>query len=110
MIAGINHKNKIIAPMYFEGYTDADLFETWIKKCLIPNLKENQIIVLDNAAFHKKKSTEDLLKEHKCSFKFLPTYSPDLNPIEHKWFVIKDKFRKMVNFKSFEERMFFCFG
>ena len=49
---------KLIAPFRFQGYTNTDVFETWIEKCLIPLLVAGQIVVLDNAAFHKSLSIQ----------------------------------------------------
>ena len=87
-------KGKIIAPLVYEGHTDSDLFHTWLQKCLLPTIKKGTIIVLDNASFHKRKDAEETVEQAGCYLKFQPPYSPDLNPIEHDWFTIKNKIRK----------------
>lgn len=109
MIAGLNYKNEIIAPMFYEDYTDSNVFESWLKEVLLPILKPKTIIILDNAIFHKGKRIEELVKSFGCVLKYLPTFSPDLNKIEPQWFVIKNKIRKKpVNLKNWKVRM--CFG
>ena len=41
-------KKAILAPFVFEGTTDARLFNSWLEKCLLPVLKEGQVVVMDN--------------------------------------------------------------
>jgi transposase len=86
---------EIIAPYAFNGYTDAVRFNGWIKKCLLPVLKKGQVVVMDNAAFHKSKKTRQLIESVGCTLLYLPPYSPDLNPIEKQWAVLKRKYRKL---------------
>jgi transposase len=40
---------------------------------------------MDNASFHKRSDILQAIKNKGCVLEFLPTYSPDLNPIEHLW-------------------------
>ena len=40
---------------------------------------------MDNAAFHKDKAMQEQLINAGVTLEYLPPYSPDLNPIEHKW-------------------------
>ena len=58
-------------------------------KTLLPELPKNSVVVMDNAAFHKSSEIADLLKKNGHRILWLPPYSPDLNPIEHKWAWIK---------------------
>lgn len=85
------------APFMFSGYCDSKVFETYVEKCLLPELSPGKIIILDNAAFHKSLRTRQLIEEAKCQLIFLPSYSPDLNPIEHEWFPIKNKIRQLLD-------------
>jgi transposase len=64
---------------------NAKLFETWVEKFLIKELKPGQFVVMDNASFHKSKNTKELIESVGCRLIFLPPYSPDLNPIEKFW-------------------------
>ena len=80
---------EIIAPMQYHGTTDALLFEHWFKQWLLPCLSEDIVIVMDNAAFHRKKKLFEIAEEHHRRLIFLPPYSPELNPIEHFWAKLK---------------------
>jgi transposase len=103
MIAALCNKD-IIAPLVFEGNCNSELFETYVRDFLIKELKQGQVVVMDNINFHKRKKIEDLIKSAGASILFLPTYSPDLNPIEHHWFRIKNYIRKTAdNFTDFFE-------
>ena len=93
--------NEIIAPLAYQSYTDTEIFNTWLKKCLIPALPKNCIIVMDNARFHKSEETREIIEDHGHQLLFLPPYSPDLNPIENYWAILKGKLRKVVaNFQN----------
>ena len=60
-IAG-NNGNKIIAPMCFDGTCNTDVFNAWLTQVLLPVLKPGQVIILDNASFHKSARTKDLIE------------------------------------------------
>ena len=91
--------NKIIAPMQYNGTTDSVLFEFWFENCLLPSLGKERIIVMDNAAFHRKSELRHLAQKQQCKVIFLPPYSPELNPIEKLWAYLK-KYLKF-NLSSF---------
>ncbi len=93
MIAALNAK-AIKAPFYFEGYTDAEVFNGWVANCLVPELKPGQTVILDNASFHKSPKTKVLIEGAGCHLKYLPTYSPDFNPIEPQWAILKARIKK----------------
>lgn len=103
MIAALN-KEKIIAPLTFEGYCNKDVFEAWFEQFLTPILRSGQTVVLDNATFHKSKKIDNLAKGVGAEILYLPPYSPDFNEIEHQWFAIKNRARKNIPiFKSFRQ-------
>ena len=85
---------EVLAPMRFEWSTNTDIFNTWIEKCLCPELKPWDVVVLDNASFHKSEKTRLLIEEREARLLFLPPYSPDLNPIENYWALLKLYVRK----------------
>lgn len=87
---------QVPATFYFEGHCTRELFEIYIEKILVPNLKPGQTVVFDNASFHKGGRIENLIQSAGCSLEYLPPYSPDLNPIEHFWFALKTKIRKAL--------------
>jgi transposase InsO family protein len=72
-----------------------DLFKMWLEKYLLPKLKPGDIIVIDNASFHKSQAIEDLIAQFGCELLYLPPYSPDFNPIENWWFVLKNWMRQL---------------
>ncbi len=78
-------QSKIIAPFCYQGTCNTDLFNTWIEKILLPELKEGQVVIMDNASFHKSEKSRLLIEGAGCKLLFLPPYSPDLNPIEKFW-------------------------
>jgi transposase len=62
---------------------------------LVPALKPGQVVIIDNATFHKSQEIIDLIKAAGCRVIFLPPYSPDLNPIEHSWAALKKSIRRI---------------
>ena len=84
-------RTKSFAPLLFKGTCNTVLFNTWLKTCLLPELKPEQTVVMDNAAIHKNPETKKLLEEAGCHLLFLPPYSPDFNPIEKTFGSLKNK-------------------
>ena len=82
-VIGALYEKMLFALDYFEKNINGDIFYSWCKYTLIPNLKTKSVIVMDNASFHKR--VQRLLNRHGHRLLFLPPYSPDLNPIEKKW-------------------------
>ncbi len=64
---------------------DADIFNLWLARDLLPKLPPGAVLALDNASFHKRSDTEKLISGAGHILEYLPPYSPDLNPIEPKW-------------------------
>jgi transposase len=84
IIAGYVGK-KCIAPFIFNGKCNSESFNKWIEEVLIKVLKAGQVVIMDNATFHKTERTKKLIEEAGCQLVYLPAYSPDLNPIEKYW-------------------------
>lgn len=109
IVAGIC-QGKWVAPLEYSGTTDSVLFEFWFKNCLLKEVAPRSVIVLDNAAFHKKAVLVDLAEKQNCTVLFLPPYSPDLNPIEKKWAWLKRKLREILFIhSSFGDALCACF-
>lgn len=101
---------KIIAPLEFSGTCDHVLFEFWFEHCLLKKLSPGRIIVMDNAAFHRKAVLLALAEKAGCSILFLPPYSPDLNPIENFWAWLKQTLRSsLASFDSLDDALMSCF-
>ena len=89
--------SKVFAPLCFQGTCNTELFNLWIEQFLLPNLKPRQVVILDNATFHKSEKAKLLIQNVGCTLLFLPRYSPDLNPIETFWANLKAKIRAVIN-------------
>jgi len=77
------------ACLVLEGSTDTDVFQTYVQKVLIPALRPGDCVIMDNLAPHKTAAVERLLADAGVSWRWLPPYSPDLNPIEKMWSKVK---------------------
>jgi len=99
IISALNNENKLIAPFIFKGMTDTNLVLWWVENLLLKELPNNSIIVWDNASFHKSVELREMLEQAGHTMIFLPAYSPDLNPIEHKWHQLKQRLRSFYNDK-----------
>ena len=51
----------MLAPFGYSGTGNADIFNTWVEKVLVPQLKPGQIIIMDNAKIHKSEKTKELI-------------------------------------------------
>ena len=81
--------------MCIEGATDAKAFEAYIEHFLAPSLREGQVVVMDNLGAHRPKRIRDLIEARGAELVFVPSYSPDLNPIEQAFSKIKNILRKL---------------
>lgn len=95
MIAALCN-GELLAPFPVEGACNRNVFELWLSSCLIPNLKPGQILIIDNARFHKGGLIEQMVIEAGCSVWYLPAYSPDLNKIERCWSWLKSRIRHQL--------------
>jgi len=96
ILAGLRQK-KLCAPLAFNGYCTRPVVERYFEKVLLPEIGPDKTIVLDNASFHKGGQIEEIVKKHGCFLKYLPAYSPDLNPIEHQWAPLKKDIKKELH-------------
>jgi transposase len=78
-------QSKIFAPMIFEEAMSQDVFDSYIKKVLAPELKENQTLMIDNLSSHKAAELLKHLNDKKVKPVFLQPQSPHSNTIEHAW-------------------------
>ena len=75
----------MLAPHTYSGTMKAAVFEDWFEEELLKKLPKDHVIIMDNAAFHKKKVLYQISKKYSQELIFLPPYSPEYNPIEHTW-------------------------
>lgn len=94
LLAGLT-LNGINAPMVVEGAVTTPVFEAYVRQVLLPTLHPGDIVILDNLIAHKSQTVRALLAARGCRLLFLPTYSPDLSPIENAFSKIKQCLRRL---------------
>ena len=94
LIAAITFEGGMGESMTVEGTTDALAFEAYVEHVLAPSLREGQVVVLDGLGAHRTKKVRELIEERGADLVLLPSYSPDLNPIEEAFSKIKHLVRK----------------
>ena len=94
VIAALNDE-AINAPMTYSGTMNTALFLHWLQHLLVPSLVKGQVVIMDNAPIHKNSMVRTLIQDAGCKLLYLPAYSPDLNPIENYWAVMKKHIRKI---------------
>lgn len=83
------------ADMVLESATDSAVFLIYVQEILVPWLRPNDIVVMDNLAPHKRPSVLAAIEATGAQVWFLPPYSPDFNPIEKMWSKVKAYLRKV---------------
>jgi transposase len=94
LIASITLGAAMGASMTVEGGTDAAALETYVEHLLAPTLGEGQVVVLDGLGAHRTDKVRELIEARGAELLFVPSYSPDLNPIEEAFSKIKNLVRK----------------
>jgi len=98
--------NRAVAPMYYDCPTNSAVFEFWFEDKLMPELSPGDVVIMDNAQFHRKEVLREIASSHHVLVLFLPPYSPDYNPIEKLWANMKRWLRKnMRYYDSFEDAL-----
>jgi len=93
-IAGLT-EDALIAPWVIEGAMNGPAFDTYIETQLAPLLQPRTIVILDNLSTHKSARAAQAMRNRGCWFLFLPSYSPDLNPIEQAFAKLKAHLRRI---------------
>jgi len=92
-LAALRH-DRIDAPWLLDGPIDGETFRIYVEKVLVPTLKPDQIVIMDNLGSHKGKAVRQLIRSAGAKLFLLPKYSPDLNPIEQVFAKLKHLLRK----------------
>ena len=92
----------------FKGALNKEIFEAYVKKVLAPSLRPGDIVVMDNLSAHKSQKVEEIINSCHAELRFLPPYSPDLNPIEKMWSKVKQILRGLM--ARAEESLFAAIG
>lgn len=80
--------------MVFDGAVNKTIFSVYMEKFLLPVLKPGDTVIMDNLSSHKNSFDEKKFKARDIRIKYLPSYSPDFNPIEKMWSKIKTLIRE----------------
>jgi transposase len=94
-VAALRH-NKMTAPMVIEGAMNGEMFLAYVEQCLVPTLRRNDIVVMDNCRIHLAPAIAQAIETAQASVRYLPKYSPDLNPIELPYSKFKAYLRKIA--------------
>ena len=84
----------MVAPFAIDWAMNAATFIEYVRQCLVPTLKQGDIVVLDNLPAHKPDEVRELIEAAGAELRYLPPYSPDLNPIELSFATLKAHLRK----------------
>jgi len=88
-VIGAWHQGAFLAPMVLEGSCDRHVIDSYFREVLLPVLPCGSVVVLDNAGFHRASHAQELARARGIDLLYLPSYSPDFNPIEHFWACLK---------------------
>lgn len=94
-LAGLRH-DRIVAPLLLEGAIDGAAFLAWVEQFLAPTLQAGDLVVLDNLGSHKVTGVREAIEASGGGMMFLPSYSPDLNPIEQLFAKLKAVIRGLA--------------
>jgi transposase len=80
--------------MMIEAAMNGEAFLAYVDQCLVPTLKRGDIEVMDNVSVHRVAGVREAIEAANATLRFLPPYSPDLNPIELSYSAFKAFLRK----------------
>ena len=92
-VAGLR-VGALTAPCVIDGPMNGAAFLAYIEQILVPSLKPGDIVVMDNLAAHKVAGVRQAIEAAGATLRYLPPYSPDLNPIEQLFAKLKALLRK----------------
>jgi transposase len=92
-VAGLRRR-AVVAPLVLDGPMNATIFVTYLKECLAPKLKRGDVVIMDNLPVHRVAAVREVIEEAGAKLRYLPKYSPDLNPIEQAFSKLKAHLRK----------------
>ncbi len=93
LVAGLR-LSGMAAPTVLDGPINGDWFEAYVRHVLAPTLRPGDIVVMDNLSSRKRVAARELIEAVGAELRFLPPYSPDLNPIEMAFSKLKALLRK----------------
>jgi transposase len=94
LVAGLR-TTGITAPYVLDGAVNGDIFRAYVEQILAPTLGPGDIVVMDNLPCHKVAGIQEAIESRQARLLYLPSYSPDLNPIEQAFAKLKALLRKV---------------
>ncbi len=91
---GALRSTGFVAPVCVDGAINGGVFLAWVRQHLVRELRPGDVVVLDNLSSHKVKGVREAIEAAGAEVRYLPPYSPDLNPIEQVFAKIKALLRK----------------
>jgi transposase len=92
-IGALRH-DGMTAPCVIDGPVNGEIFLAWVEQLLVPTLRPGDIVVMDNLSSHKVNGIRQAIEAVGATLRYLPPYSPDLNPIEQFFAKFKSLLRK----------------
>ena len=92
-VAGLR-ASGVIAPFVLDGPMTGEAFRAYVRQVLAPELEADDVVVMDNLLAHKVAGVQEAIRAVGASVLYLPSYSPDLNPIEQFFAMLKALLRK----------------
>jgi len=87
-------RRAMVAPLVLDGPMNATTFVTYLKECLVPELKRGAVVMMDSLPVHRVAAVREVIEAAGAKLRYLPKYSPDLNPIEQAFSKLKSHLRK----------------
>jgi transposase len=87
-------RRAMVAPFVLDGPMNAAAFIAYLERCLVPTLKRGDTLIMDSLPVHKVAGVRELIEAAGAMLRYLPKYSPDLNPIEQAFSKLKAHLRK----------------
>lgn len=88
---------EIAAPWLLDGAMDGEAFLTYVQNVLCPTLSPGDVVIADNLGSHKVSGVRQAVEATGATLRYLPPYSPDLNPIEMFFSKLKAHLRKAAH-------------
>ena len=87
-VGGLTRRG-FIAPMVLDGPMDGRMFAAYVEQILAKETRRGDLVILDNLPAHKTAAVRAAFERHRIDYRYLPPYSPDLNPIENAFSKLK---------------------
>lgn len=92
-LMGAMGAHGLVATMTVAGGTDGEVFRSYVDQVLVPQLRPGQVVLMDNLKAHKVPGIREAIEAAHATLRYLPSYSPDLSPIELCWSNVKTALR-----------------